>query len=64
MSASFVPLRVVIEALMSVVARTRTSAGLKFEGGTMAETAVVEVEASVDISVGSVKGVQVEGKAC
>ena len=49
---------------MSVVARTRTSAGLKFEGGTMAGTAAVEVEASVDISVGSVKGVQVEGKVC
>ena len=49
---------------MSVVAQTRTSVGLKFEGGTMAGTAVVEVEASVDISVGSVKGVQVEGKAC
>ena len=38
--------------------------GLKFKAGTMAGTAAVEVEASVDISVGSVKGVQVEGKAC
>ena len=49
---------------MSVVTWTRTSTGLEFEGGMMAGTAAVEVEASVDISVRSVKGVQVEGKAC
>ena len=48
---------------MSVVARTRTSAGLEF-GGTMAGTTAVEVKASVDISAGSVKVVGVGGKAC